>query len=77
MNLHFFVSQDEDGWLIAECPALPGCVTQARTQLELAVNMKEAALSWMLAEDAKAVERMTHDRADELKNATLTAVAIA
>ncbi len=26
--------QDEDGIFIAECPAIPGCVSQGRTELE-------------------------------------------
>jgi predicted RNase H-like HicB family nuclease len=32
----------EDGWIIAECPALPGCVTQGETREEAMVNIREA-----------------------------------
>ena len=24
------LERDEDGWVVAECPALPGCATQGR-----------------------------------------------
>ncbi len=34
--------QDQDGWVIAECPALPGCVSQGRTEAEALANIKEA-----------------------------------
>jgi len=33
---------DEGGWIVAECPALPGCVTQGRTTDEALSNIREA-----------------------------------
>jgi predicted RNase H-like HicB family nuclease len=35
--------QDEDGMFIAECPAIPGCVSQGRTELEAKANIQEAS----------------------------------
>ena len=32
----------EDGYLVAECPSLPGCVTQGKTQEEAIMNIREA-----------------------------------
>lgn len=32
----------EDGWIVAECPALPGCVSQGRTTAETLANIREA-----------------------------------
>ena len=32
----------EDGYWIAECPSLPGCVTQGKTKEEVIANVKEA-----------------------------------
>lgn len=34
--------QDEDGTFVAECPAIPGCVSQGRTREEAAVNVRDA-----------------------------------
>lgn len=34
--------QDEDGMFIAECPSIPGCVSQGRTEQEAEKNIKEA-----------------------------------
>ena len=44
MNQTFAVTltPGEDGYLIAECPSLPGCVSQGRTADEALANMKEA-----------------------------------
>jgi len=36
--------QNEDGWFVVECPALPGCVSQGRDQEEALENIKEAIL---------------------------------
>ena len=33
---------DEDGWIVVDCPALPGCVSQGRTQEEALRNISEA-----------------------------------
>ena len=33
---------DEDGGWVAECPSLPGCVSQGETREEALVNVKEA-----------------------------------
>jgi len=32
----------EDGWIVAECPTLPGCVSQGRTRDEALANIREA-----------------------------------
>ena len=34
----------EDGWIVAECPVLVGCVSQGRTREEALVNIREAIL---------------------------------
>jgi len=36
------LERDEDGWFVAECPALPGCVSQGRTEAEAVTNIREA-----------------------------------
>jgi len=32
----------EDGYWVAECPSLPGCVSQGRTKDEALANIREA-----------------------------------
>jgi predicted RNase H-like HicB family nuclease len=32
----------EDGWIVAECPALPGCMSQGRSREEALQNIREA-----------------------------------
>ena len=36
------LERDEDGWYIVECPAIPGCVSQGRTEEEAIENIKDA-----------------------------------
>jgi predicted RNase H-like HicB family nuclease len=36
------LERDESGFVVAECPALPGCLTQGRTEAEAIANIREA-----------------------------------
>ena len=36
------IERDEDGVWIAECPAIPGCVSQGETKDEAIANIREA-----------------------------------
>lgn len=55
MIFHVTLTDAEDGWIVAECPALPGCVSQGRDQKEALDNVKEAITAWLWAEDQKAI----------------------
>ena len=55
MVFHVSLEHAEDGWIVAECPALPGCVSQGRDEKEALDNIKEAIVAWLWAEDQKAV----------------------
>ena len=47
MRYRILISQDEDGVFVAECPSLPGCVSQGATR-ELAVqNMQDAIKGYL------------------------------
>lgn len=39
----------EDGWWVAECPSLPGCVTQGETREAAIANIKEAIEGYVAA----------------------------
>ena len=36
------LERDEDGVWVAECPAIPGCVSQGQTREEAVANIREA-----------------------------------
>jgi predicted RNase H-like HicB family nuclease len=42
MKFSVTLDRDEDGVWIAECPAIPGCVSQGQTKDEALENVKEA-----------------------------------
>ena len=62
MLVHVVLEPAEDGWIVAECPALPGCVSQGRTEEEAMVNIKEAITAWMLTEDQSAVDALAPEK---------------
>lgn len=39
----------EDGYWVAECPSLPGCISQGTTREEAIKNIKEAIDGYILA----------------------------
>jgi predicted RNase H-like HicB family nuclease len=59
MVFHVVLKKDEDGWIVAECPALPGCFSQGKTEQEAMTNVKEAITAWLWAEDQKAASEFT------------------
>lgn len=38
---------DEDGYIVASCPALPGCHSQGRTREEALTNIQEAICGYL------------------------------
>jgi predicted RNase H-like HicB family nuclease len=42
MRLVVTLERDETGMIVAECPAIPGCVSQGRTEEEAIANIREA-----------------------------------
>jgi predicted RNase H-like HicB family nuclease len=39
----------EDGYWVAECPSLPGCISQGKTKEEAITNIKEAIQGYIAA----------------------------
>jgi len=42
MKYRILIEQDEDGIFVAECPALPGCISDGKTREEAINNIQEA-----------------------------------
>jgi predicted RNase H-like HicB family nuclease len=52
MKLLVTLDQDETGMIVAECPAIPGCVSQGRTETEALENIREAIMGCLKARSA-------------------------
>ena len=72
MEFKVVLEKDEDGWYTVTVPALPGCISQGKTEEEAKKNIKEAIKLHvsLLAEDGIPVK---HDK--NIKE-TLVAVAV-
>ena len=42
MRLIVTLERDETGMIVAECPAIPGCISQGKTEEEAMTNIHEA-----------------------------------
>ena len=42
MKFKVILFKDEDNYIVASCPALPGCASQGKTREEALENIKEA-----------------------------------
>lgn len=42
MKFTVTIDRDEDGIYIVECPSIPGCVSQGKTEQEAIENIKDA-----------------------------------
>lgn len=42
MKLIITLERDETGMIVAECPSIPGCVSQGETEDEAVENIREA-----------------------------------
>jgi len=42
MKLPVVLRPGEDGWIVAECPLIPGCISQGKDHDEALANIREA-----------------------------------
>ena len=47
------IFQDEDGIFIAECPSIPGCVSQGKSEAEVMQNIQEAIKECLAVREEK------------------------
>jgi predicted RNase H-like HicB family nuclease len=49
MKFRVHIEPDEDGVFVAECPNLPGCISQGRTRPEALQNIKDAITGYLVS----------------------------
>ena len=47
MKFRVIIEPDEDGVFVAECPSLPGCISQGKTRDEALANIKDAMAGYL------------------------------
>jgi antitoxin HicB len=47
MKFRVLLEQDEDGIFVAECPTLPGCVSQGQTRAAAMTNIRDAIKGYL------------------------------
>ncbi|MBS3101742.1 type II toxin-antitoxin system HicB family antitoxin [Candidatus Woesearchaeota archaeon] len=47
MKFRISIEKDEDGTFVAECPTLPGCISQGKTRIEAINNIKDAVKGYI------------------------------
>lgn len=47
MKYRIFIEQDEDGIFVAECPSLPGCISQGKSRKEAIENVQDAIRGYL------------------------------
>jgi antitoxin HicB len=47
MLYRILIEQDEDGVFVAECPSLPGCVSQGKTRKATLENIRDAIKGYL------------------------------
>lgn len=52
MKLPVILTEGENGWIVAECPAIPGCISQGKTREEAIINIREAIEGCILVRKA-------------------------
>jgi len=47
MKYRVVIEKDEDGVFVAECPSLPGCISQGQSREEALENIRDAMLGYL------------------------------
>ena len=53
MKYRVIIRADEDGMFVAECPSLPGCISQGSTREEAKENIAEAIAGYLESLEAR------------------------
>ncbi|HET6511672.1 MAG TPA: type II toxin-antitoxin system HicB family antitoxin [Candidatus Kapabacteria bacterium] len=66
MRFSINIYQDEDGVFIAECPSVPGCVSQGATLEEAETNIKDAIRECLEVRQELGMPLIVHSREVEV-----------
>ena len=47
MKYRVVIEEDEEGFFVAECPSLPGCISQGRNKQEALENIRDAIKGYL------------------------------
>ena len=47
LKFRIIIERDEEGVFVAECPTLPGCISQGKTRAEALRNIADAAQGYL------------------------------
>lgn len=47
MKYRILIEPDEDGIFVAECPSLPGCISQGKSRQEVLINIQDAIKGYL------------------------------
>ena len=47
MKYRIIIEKDEDGIYVAECPVLPGCISEGKTRKEALENIQDAIKGYL------------------------------
>lgn len=62
MTFTITMFQDEDGIYVVECPSIPGCVSQGRTEAEAEANIKDAIRECLIVRREQGLPLMIETR---------------
>ncbi len=66
MKLIVTLQRDETGMIVAECPAIPGCISQGKTEEESLANIREAIKACLEARAANGMPLTVETREVEV-----------
>ncbi len=67
MKFLLTIYQDEDGAYIAECPAIPGCVSQGKSERDAASSLAKAIRECLLVRSEKGMPLTVYLRRVEVR----------
>ncbi|MBE3114213.1 MAG: type II toxin-antitoxin system HicB family antitoxin [Candidatus Hydromicrobium sp.] len=67
MKFIITIFRDEDGMYIAECPSIPGCISQGKTEKEAEKNIQDAIRECLEVRAEKGIPLTISTRQVEVK----------